>query len=104
MEPVELVVEDGIPGAAEVGRLPDSAVVGRHVEDIWMAGNAGDGDGAASAEGADHAPAQFLKHGGINLRFERRRKHYRSDQYEERENGTQLRQRFNFQRDTPTKK
>ena len=38
-----LGVEDRDPGVAEVGGLPDSAVVGRHVENILMSGNAGDG-------------------------------------------------------------
>src|SRR5208282_5302346 len=35
-----LVIEDRIPGAAEVGGFPDSAVVRRHVEGIRLARNA----------------------------------------------------------------
>ena len=68
MEPVlGLIVEDGIPGTAEVGGLPDAAVVRRHVEDIRLAGNARDRNGAAAAKGADHAPVKFLVHGGVKL-------------------------------------
>ena len=62
---IRLIIEDGIPGAAGVGRLPDSAVVGRHVEDVGLGGNAGDGDGASAAKGADGAPAEILEHSGI---------------------------------------
>ena len=54
-----LIVEDGIPGVAEVGGLPDAAVDGRHVENVGLVRNAADGDGAASTEGADAAPAHF---------------------------------------------
>ena len=54
------VIEDGIPGAAVVVGLPDSAVDLAHVENVWLAGNAGGGAGAASAKRADHAPVQLL--------------------------------------------
>src|SRR5439155_25758411 len=53
-----LVVEDGVPGAAGVGGLPDTAVVDADVEDVGLAGDADGADGAPAAEGADHAPAQ----------------------------------------------
>src|SRR5271154_273548 len=52
---------------AEVGGLPDSSIIGGHVENILMAGDAGDGHGAASAEGTDHAPVETLIHRGIEL-------------------------------------
>ena len=54
------VVEDGGPGAAVVVGLPHAAVYLRHVIDVWLAGNAGDGARAAAAEWANHAPVQFL--------------------------------------------
>ncbi len=50
----------GIPGAAVVVRLPDTAVDLAHVENVWLAGNAGRGAGAAAAKRADHAPMQLL--------------------------------------------
>ena len=40
---------------------------GRHVEDVRLAGNAGDRHGAPAAKRADHAPAEFLVQGGIEL-------------------------------------
>ena len=55
-----LVVEDRIPGAAVVVRLPDAAVDLPHVEDIGLAGHAGGGARPAAAERADHAPAHLL--------------------------------------------
>ena len=64
---VGLTIEDRIPGVAEVRRLPDSAVVRRHVEDIRLAGNSGDRHGAAAAERADHAPVKFLVHRRVIL-------------------------------------
>jgi len=54
-----LIVENGIPGVAEVRGFPDAAVDGGHVEHIGLMRNARDGDGAASAERADAAPAHF---------------------------------------------
>src|SRR5271169_584985 len=62
-----LVIEDGIPGAAEVRRLPDSAVVRRHVEDIRLAGNTGDRHGASATKRANHAPVKFLIHRRVIL-------------------------------------
>src|SRR5260221_9596079 len=52
-----LVIEDRIPCAARVRRLPNSAIVRRHVKDVWLAWNAGDRHGAAATKRADHAPA-----------------------------------------------
>ena len=65
IEPVRLVVEDWIPSVAEVGRLPDASVVRRHIEDVRLAGNAGDRNGASAAKWADHAPVEFLIHGRV---------------------------------------
>ena len=53
-----LVVEDGLPGAADVVRLPHAAIVHADVEDVGLGGNAGGADGAPAAEGADVAPAE----------------------------------------------
>src|SRR6266436_1350787 len=54
-----LVVEDGNPSVAKIGGLPNAAVNRGHVEDIGLMRDATDGDGAASAEGANAAPAHF---------------------------------------------
>ena len=54
MAPIEagrLLVEDGLPGVAEVGGLPHPAVDRTDVKDIRLAGHAGDGAGATSAKG-----------------------------------------------------
>src|SRR5207247_650870 len=56
-----LVVENRIPGVAEVSGFPDAAIDGRHVEDVRLVRHAGDGNGAASAEWSDAAPAHFGK-------------------------------------------
>src|SRR5229473_4217189 len=61
-----LVVENRIPSVAEIGGLPDAAVDGGHVENVGLVRHAGDGNGAASAERADAAPAHF----GIELLIE----------------------------------
>ena len=57
-----LTIEDRIPGAAGIRRLPNPAVVRRHVEDIRLARNTGNRHGAAAAKRADHAPVKFLVH------------------------------------------
>src|SRR6202158_2219531 len=62
-----LIVENWIPGAAEVRRLPNSAIARRHVEDIRLTWNAGDRHGAAAAKRADHAPVKFLIHRWVIL-------------------------------------
>ncbi len=54
-----LVVEDGAPGAAVVGRLPDAAVANAHVEDVGLRWDAGYGPGAPGAVGPDRAPAHL---------------------------------------------
>ena len=56
-----LVVEDGMPGAAVVGRLPDAAVADADVEDVGLGGHAGDGPRAAGAVRADRAPAHLAE-------------------------------------------
>src|SRR5713226_6804577 len=55
-----LVIEDRIPGAAEVRRLPNPAVIRRHVEDIRLARDALNRDGAAAAKRADQSPVKLL--------------------------------------------
>ena len=74
-----LVVEDGLPGAAEVVGLPDAAVVDADVEDVGLGGDAGGADGAAAAVGSDVAPAEagvvggrFGRRGGGRCRASRR--------------------------------
>ncbi len=53
-----LVVEEGLPGAAEIIGLPDAAVVDADVEDVGLGGDAGGADGAAATVGSDIAPAK----------------------------------------------
>ncbi len=60
MDCVGSLIEDGIPGAAVVVRLPDAAVHLADVENIGLAGYTGGGASAATAKRADHAPVQFL--------------------------------------------
>src|SRR5205823_14304730 len=62
-----LIIENGRPSLAEVGGLPDAAVVNANVKDIGLGRNAGRGDGASATEGADHSPAHLLKQIGIEL-------------------------------------
>ena len=62
-----LIVENRIPGVAEIGGLPDAAVDRGHVEDIRLMRHAGDGHGAAPAERADATPAHFRKEFLIKL-------------------------------------
>src|SRR5450755_2989443 len=59
---VRLMVENRIPGTAVVGCLPDPSVIWGHVKDVRLAGDAGNRDGPAAAEGADQPPVKFLKH------------------------------------------
>src|SRR5271157_1590392 len=60
-----LAIKDWLPCSSEVRCFPDAAITWRHVEDILMAGNAGDGPRASPTERADHAPAHFLVHGRV---------------------------------------
>ena len=62
-----LVIENWIPGAAEVRRLPNPAIVRRHVEDVRLARNTGNRHGTAAAKWADHAPMKFLIHRRVIL-------------------------------------
>src|SRR6266852_648263 len=62
-----LIVENWIPGAAEVRRLPNSPIVRRHVEDVRLARNTRNRHGAAAAKRADHAPMKFLVHRRVIL-------------------------------------
>src|SRR6266404_3854023 len=55
-----LVVEGRVPSASVVSRLPHAAIVGRHIEDIRLAGNSGNSHCPSGSEWADHAPVQFL--------------------------------------------
>src|SRR5713226_4290585 len=57
-----LIVENRIPGAAEVRRFPNPAVIRRHVEDIRLARDAGNRNGAAAAKRADQSPVKILVH------------------------------------------
>src|SRR3954469_6526992 len=63
-----LMVEDWIPGAPVIVRLPHSAVHLSDIENIRLAGNSGGGARASPAEGANHAPVQFLVSVFGNLR------------------------------------
>src|SRR6185503_16475078 len=56
-----LVVEDRIPRPAVVGGFPDAAVDETRVEDVRLAGHAGDRFGAAAAQRADAAPAHLAE-------------------------------------------
>src|ERR1700678_560163 len=55
-----LVIENRIPGAAVIVRLPDSAVDLADVKNVRLGGHAGGSAGTASAKGADHAPVEIL--------------------------------------------
>ena len=56
-----LPVEDRLPGAAGVGRLPDAAVHAAEVEVQRLGRHAGDGEHAAAAERPDEAPVQVAE-------------------------------------------
>ncbi len=51
-------IGDVLPLQAVIGALPDAAVDAAHVEQVRVAGHAGDGDDAASDVGTDTAPLQ----------------------------------------------
>src|SRR5690242_16167899 len=53
-----LIVENRQPGSSIIGGLKNATVDLRHVKDIWLGRNAGDGTGATSATWADIAPSQ----------------------------------------------
>ncbi len=77
-------VGDGIgdrrPGAAGVLRLPHAAVDRAHQEMRRLVGDAGDGEHAPAAIGADRAPVQLLEQRRIDLGGERRRDRGRQQQ------------------------
>ena len=54
-----LFVEDRIPGASGVDRLPDTAVHGAEVEVVRLARHAADGEHATAAKRADQTPVQM---------------------------------------------
>src|SRR5262249_8268209 len=62
-----LVIKDRNPDLAVIGAFPYTAVDCRHIEDIGLAGYAGDRDGAPGAERAYAAPAQLLIESRIKL-------------------------------------
>ena len=70
-----LPVEEGMPGRARVGGLPDAAVGAAEVEGRGIAGNAGDRGRPAASEGTDEAPVEVgidgLGHAGGVGRSER---------------------------------
>ena len=61
------LVADGIPRAAGVLSLPQASAHRAHVERVGLAGVAGDGEGAATAHGADVAPAKTREERGGEL-------------------------------------
>ncbi len=61
-----LAVEDRLPGAPRVARLPHAAVHAAEVEVLRLARNAGHRQNPPSAERADQSPVQVLKQGGID--------------------------------------
>src|SRR6267143_268249 len=56
-----LIIENRIPGIAEVRRFPDAAVDCGHVKDIRLARHAADSYGAPAAKRANTAPAHFVE-------------------------------------------
>ena len=54
-----LVVEQRNPGGTEVGGAPDAAVIEADVEDVGLAGYAGEGARAAGARRSDGAPVHL---------------------------------------------
>src|SRR5262249_57186345 len=57
--PGRLIVKDGPPGASEVVRFPNPAVVDAYIEEAGAPWDTSGADSTASAEGADHAPLHF---------------------------------------------
>ncbi len=62
-----LLIENRLPGAAVVRRLPDAAVDRADVEDVRLAGNSCQGASASAAKGANIAPTHFGERFGIDL-------------------------------------
>src|SRR5213082_3394513 len=53
-----LIVKNRLPRSSEIGGFENPTVDLRHVKDIWLGRNAGDGVCAATAKRADVAPPQ----------------------------------------------
>src|SRR4051812_36693948 len=51
-------IEDRVPCASVVVRLPDAAIHLSHIEDVGLTGNAGRSARASATQRADHAPVQ----------------------------------------------
>jgi hypothetical protein len=60
-----LFVEDGDPGAAKVGRFPDTAIVDADVKNIGLLGNTAATDRATTPVRADHPPVQVAEKGCV---------------------------------------
>src|SRR5579862_1313873 len=56
-----LVVKNWSPCLAEIGGLPDAAIICRDVENIWLTGDAGCRDGTPRAERSDVPPTKILE-------------------------------------------
>src|SRR6266498_2946705 len=54
------VIEDRIPRASIVVRLPDAAVHLSDIKDVWLAWNSRRSARPATAKRPNHSPAQFL--------------------------------------------
>ena len=63
-----LIVEDRLPGPADIVRLPNAAVVSGDVEHIGLGSDARGGDGAPAAKRPDHPPTEPRKIGRDGLR------------------------------------
>ena len=80
-----LIIEDRIPSAAKVSRLPDSAVVRRHVENVRLSRDASDRHRATAAKGTDRSPVKFLVHRRIVLLAGKRgRENKHASRYEQK--------------------
>src|SRR5262249_62035351 len=62
-----LIIEDRVPGAAEIVGLPDAAIIDADVEDIGLLAHAPRAHGAPAAERTDHAPAHAVVELGRQL-------------------------------------
>ena len=62
-----LLIEDRLPGAAVVGRLPHTPVHRADVEDIGLAGDTAQGASASATKRANVAPAHFGERLGVDV-------------------------------------
>ena len=67
-----LIVEDRIPSPAKVVRLPNSAIVRRHIKDIRLPRNSRNSHRASAAKRPNRTPVQFLVHCRVVLLGEKR--------------------------------